>query len=97
MFGMEQRINISGKSDKNNWSVRIPSNYEEFYYKNLAKGRGLNLPKVLANAMKMRGITNNNLIEKCNKAAEILRSDGPMTEKDANTAKAQGLLKDTLA
>ena len=97
MFGMEQRINISGKSDKNNWTIRIPSNYEEFYYKNLAKGYGLNLPKVLAAAMQMRKIDNPDLIKKCNEAAEILRSDGPMTEKEADLSKKKGLLKNTFA
>ena len=92
MFGMSERINISGKVDKNNWSVRIPSDYEKFYYSQLSKGYGLNMPKVLANALHMKHIGNRKLIEKCNEAAEILRSDGPMTEEDANILFKEGRL-----
>ena len=93
MFGMSERINISGKSDKNNWSIRIPTDFEKFYHTQLSKGFGLNLPKVLANAMQMANKTDNNLLNKCLQAAEILRSDGPMTERDANLAESKGLLK----
>src|SRR5699024_4721781 len=35
-FGMEERINISGKSDKNNWTVKAPIDYERFYYTQLS-------------------------------------------------------------
>ena len=94
MFGMSERINISGKSDKDNWTVRIPSDYERFYYTQLSKGYGLNMPKVLSNALSMRNIGDRQLIEKCNKAAEILRSDGPMTEEEANMALELGVLSD---
>lgn len=94
MFGMSERINISGKADKNNWTVRIPSDYERFYYTQLSKGFGLNIPKVLSNALSMKNIENRQLIEKCNKAAEILRSNGPMTEEEANIALDVGALID---
>ena len=94
MFGMSERINISGKSDKDNWTVRIPSDYERFYYTQLSKGYGLNMPKVLSNALSMRNIDDSQLIEKCNKAAEILRSDGPMTEEEANIASETGILQE---
>lgn len=92
MFGMSERINISGKSSTENWTIRIPSDYEKFYYSQLSKGFGLNMPKVLSNAMQMVGIKNDYLVQKCNEAAEILRSDGPLTEKEANIADGQGLL-----
>lgn len=91
MFGMEQRINISGKESPDNWSVRIPNNYENFYHSQLSKGYGLNMPKALAGAMLMNGYDKNNqLVKKCNEAAEILRSEGANTEKDANEAFKQG-------
>ena len=96
MFGMSERINISGKSDKDNWTVRIPSDYERFYYTQLSKGYGLNMPKVLSNALSMRNIDDSQLIEKCNKAAEILRSNGPMTEEEANNAFKTGKLERVL-
>lgn len=92
MFGMEERINISGKASKDNWTIRIPSDYERFYFSQLANGFGLNLPKVLATAMGMKHSTNLELIKKCNEAAEILRQKGPTTEQDANIAEKQGKL-----
>ena len=92
MFGMKERINISGKIDKNNWSIRIPSDYEKFYFTQLSLGKGLNLPKVLSTAMKMKGNNNSGLIAACNEAAEILRSNGPMTEEAANRAEKKGML-----
>lgn len=93
MFGMQERINISGKADNSNWRVRIPSNYEKFYFSQLSKGFGLNLPKALANALRMQKSSNVQLIKKCDEAAEILRSEGPNTEKEANRAYLNGKLK----
>ncbi len=93
IFGMSERINISGKADKNNWTVRIPTEYEKFYFSQLSKGYGLNVPKAFSNALKMKHIDNVQLVEKCNEAAEILRSDGPMTEEDANIAFETGKLE----
>lgn len=93
MFGMSQRINISGKKSPDNWAVRIPSDYERFYHSQLSNGYGLNMPKALAGAMLMNGFSSQNpLVKKCNEAAEILRSNGPMTEKEANEAEKQGTL-----
>ncbi len=94
MFGMSERINISGKSHPDNWSVRIPSDYERFYFSQLSKGYGLNMPKTLSSALKMKHSNNNRLIEKCDEAAEILRSEGPLTENEANLAQQKGILKD---
>lgn len=96
MFGMSERINISGKKNDNNWTVRIPSDYERFYFSQLANGYGLNIPKVFANAMQMGSKnTNQYLIQKCNEAAEILRSKGPATEQEANLAEKEGQLNNT--
>ncbi len=93
MFGMSERINVSGKSNPNNWKVRIPSDYERFYYNQLSKGYGLNIPKALENAMRMKKCNNNKLMEKCAEAAEILRSSGPMTTKEADEKDLEGKLK----
>ena len=93
MFGMEERINISGKASKDNWTIRIPTDYEKFYFSQLANGFGLNLPKAMATAMGMKHLNNQTLIDKCNEAAEILRQKGPMTEEDANIQAAEGKLK----
>ena len=93
MFGMSERINISGKQSENNWSVRIPSDYERFYFSQLSNGYGINIPKVLASAMSMKHMSDcTNLIQKCNEAAEILRQKGPNTEQEANTWEKDGKL-----
>lgn len=92
VFGMSERINISGKDSKKNWRIRIPANYEKFYFSQLSNGYGLNLPKVLANAMEMKHSSNDKLIQKCNESAEILRQKGPVTEETANNADELGLL-----
>ena len=91
MFGMSERINISGKNSDNNWTVRIPSDYERFYFSQLSNGFGINTPKVLASAMSMKHMSDcNKLIQKCNEAAEILREKGPMTEDEANVMSERG-------
>ena len=93
MFGMEQRINISGKMSPDNWAVRIPSDYEKFYHSQLSNGYGLNMPKALEGGLLMNGFDKNHpLVKKCREAAEILRSSGPMTEKEANLVDEQGKL-----
>ena len=96
MFGMAERINISGKADDNNWTVRIPTDYERFYFSQLANGYGLNMPKVLAVAMTMKkGQKNDTLIEKCKEAAEILRQKGPMTQQEADEMEENCQLKNS--
>lgn len=93
MFGMSERINISGKYSENNWTVRIPTDYERFYFSQLSNGFGLNIPKVFSVAMRMKeGAKNEQLIEKCQEAAEILRQKGPMTEEEANKWQEEGKL-----
>lgn len=96
MFGMEQRINISGKVSPDNWAVRIPSDYERFYHEQLSKGYGLNMPQALFGAMLMNGFKINNLlVNKCREAAEILSSKGPNTEEEANAALNKGQITKT--
>ena len=92
IFGMEERINISGKPSSDNWSVRIPSNYEEFYFSQCAKGYGLNLPKALSGAFKMKKMNNGFIYSKLNELADILRQKGPNTTKEADMAYNRGEL-----
>lgn len=97
MFGMEERINISGKTDEENWTVRIPSDYERFYYTQLSKGYGLNFPKCYSAALYSKNCSDNNLLQKLDDAAEILASDGPMTAKEADILEEAGTLGKTLS
>lgn len=86
LFGMSEKINNTGKVDENNWKVRIPSDYERFYYSQLSKGYGMNFPKAYEIALRSKGSTNFELIKQLNKASEILEQDGPMTKEEANIA-----------
>lgn len=92
MFGMAERINISGKEDENNWSVRIPENYEEFYYNQLSNGYGINFPKCYEVALYAKNSKNKDLISRLHKFSEILAQDGPMTTKKADIEEKEGKL-----
>ena len=54
-FGMTDSYNRPGVNDPTNWTLRIPQNFEDFYYDQLAKGKGLNLPDALKTALHARG------------------------------------------
>ena len=55
IFGMKERYNIPGDSSDRNWSLRLPNNFEELYYSNISKSKGLNLPLVLKMAIESKG------------------------------------------
>ena len=54
-FGIRETYNVPSTFSDDNWSLRIPDNFEELYDENLAKGLALNLPKVLKDAIIARG------------------------------------------
>ena len=89
-FGMSERINISGKQSSDNWSVRIPSDYEKFYHSQIQNGYGLNLPKAMLNALKMQGNDNSKLSEKLYQASELLRQTGAKTQNEADILEKEG-------
>ncbi len=87
MFGMSEKINQPGTQngvDSNNWTVRIPTDYESFYYRQLSDGYGLNMPDARAKALKAKNSHNQELINKLQTAAAILREKGPNTQADAD-------------
>lgn len=84
LFGMQERINISGKSDKDNWTVKMPIDYERFYYSQLANGYGINFPKVYQTALISKGINEDNTVNLLSEVSDILRSKGPMTTDEAD-------------
>lgn len=96
LFGMSEKINNTGKVDEKNWKVRIPSDYERFYYSQLSKGYGMNFPKAYEVALRAKGSNNFELIKQLNKASEILEQDGPMTKAEADIAQANKKLDITL-
>ncbi len=75
-FGMKQRYNQPGTSGDQNWSLRVPNNYECFYYDQLAGGEALNLPEALIMAIESRGSSfaskQKTLISKLQSYAEII-------------------------
>ncbi len=74
-FGMSERYNKPGTSGDENWSLRVPNNYECFYYEQLAKGDALNLPEALLMAIKSKDdkfiSKHADLIKKLKKYAEV--------------------------
>ena len=86
LFGMSEKINTSGKVNDSNWKVRIPTDYERFYYTQLSKGFGINFPKAYEIALRAKGSNNSYLIQKLREASEILEQNGPMTQKEADEA-----------
>lgn len=54
-FGLKAIYNIPGTSGDENWSLRLPNNFEEVFCNNLKSNKALNLPLVLELAIKARG------------------------------------------
>ena len=73
LFGIEDVYNKPGTSGDKNWSLRLPNNFEWFYFNQLARGKALNLAEILAYALKVRGLDKENteLMEKLNHYASI--------------------------
>ena len=96
MFGMSERINTSGVCNDDNWTVRLPKDYEKFYHSQLSKGFGLNLPQILKTALIMtekQGKNVEKLIKKCSEASKILMQEGPKTEEEANKTNFENTFK----
>ena len=71
-FGIDDVYNKPGTSGDQNWSLRLPNNFEWFYFQQLAKGCALNLPDVLLDALKIKGLDNDqDLVQKLEKFAKI--------------------------
>lgn len=76
-LGVCERYNMPGTSGSENWSLRVPNNYECFYYEQLQKGEALNLPESLIMAIETKGeefiSKNKTLIKNLKKCAEIIK------------------------
>jgi 4-alpha-glucanotransferase len=44
LFGCEDRFNVPGLVDDQNWSVRLPHDFEQLHAKRLANGAAIDLP-----------------------------------------------------
>ena len=55
-FGIKDTYNTPGTSGDKNWSLRVPDNFEEFYFNSINNnGLALNLPLILKMAIEARG------------------------------------------
>lgn len=54
-FGLKEVYNVPGTSGDENWSLRLPNNFEEIFCNNLKENKALNLPLILELAIKSRG------------------------------------------
>lgn len=54
-FGMNERYNMPGTAGNQNWSLRVPNNYECYYNNQLEQGNAMNLPAALLMAMRSKG------------------------------------------
>ncbi|MBY0404547.1 MAG: 4-alpha-glucanotransferase [Cyanobacteria bacterium] len=54
-FGMGETYNKPGTSGEENWSLRVPNKFEEFYIQQLQKNEGFNLPEILLETFQTKG------------------------------------------
>ena len=69
LLGIYEVYNRPGTSGSQNWSLRMPNNFEDFYLHQLREGKGLNLPLILKLAIEARGL---NFIKKHEKLIKEL-------------------------
>ena len=72
VIGKEERYN-KPSTNKGNWELRLGSDFEREYHKNLENNIGLNMPQALGMALRARGIKNDALISKLDKYEKILK------------------------
>lgn len=70
-FGLKEVYNIPGTSGDENWSLRLPNNFEEVFCNNLKSDKALNLPLILQFAIKARG---QDCAKKCSDLIERLKA-----------------------
>lgn len=71
LLGLEKVYNKPGTSGDQNWSLRIPNNFIDFYVEQLNKNKGLNLFMVLKLAMEARGAEFANLNSQIIKSLDL--------------------------
>jgi 4-alpha-glucanotransferase len=55
LLGLPDRYNVPGTVSEANWTLRVPHDYEAGYLARLSRNRALNLPRVLALALRAPG------------------------------------------
>jgi hypothetical protein len=98
-FGIDKRYNVAGEENNENWKLRLNSDYEDTYYKNLASKNptAVNMPEVLKIAVQAKADIN-----KINEAHRLGIDDKSITSKNspevqeiiANLDKYEKILKE---
>lgn len=55
LFGLKESYNQPGTISEDNWSLRVPATYQRLYPIQATRGMALDLPRVLAMALRARG------------------------------------------
>jgi 4-alpha-glucanotransferase len=74
LFGLNERYNTPGTVSPDNWTLRLPSSFEQLYEKRLARGTAIDLPLALAMALAARGVGEE-------KTAELIRALRELTPR----------------
>jgi 4-alpha-glucanotransferase len=56
LFGFTENYNVPGTVHADNWSLRLPADFERLYHERVARGAALNIPAALALTMEARGL-----------------------------------------
>ena len=56
LFGCTEDYNVPGTVHADNWSLRLPADFERLYHERVARGAALNIPAALALALEARGL-----------------------------------------
>lgn len=57
LFGFTDDYNVPGTVHADNWSLRLPTDFERLYHERVTRGAALNIPAALALALEARGLT----------------------------------------
>jgi hypothetical protein len=86
-FGIDKRYNVAGEENNDNWKLRLNSDYQDTYYKNLSSKNptAINMPEVLKIAVQAKADMN-----KVQDAHRREVSESSITPK--NTPEVQAIL-----
>lgn len=73
LYGMTEGYNDPGVVDERNWTLRLPSSYRALYRRRLESEHALNLPRVLALALRARRLGDETLLAALDRLGEALR------------------------
>lgn len=71
LFGLREEYNVPGTVGPRNWSLRVPPAYADDYGERLREGSALDLPRVLAMALRARGIEDGDLLQGLDAAGPV--------------------------